>query len=141
MAGEAVFRSEPKEEAKVEVVEEKPVPHDVNVGVDSKTEVPVALYKTLEGKPYTAEFFGVSKIWDSPDIGMKKEVEAIEDYYVKQVQRKEIADSKKSFEKYIKTMEKAVGVSDLTPRETRISKLAEYVRFMLRVERIDKEKW
>lgn len=138
MAGETVFRTESKEEVQNEPVEEKVVPHEVSVG-DSKTEVPVALYKTLEGKPYTAEYFGVSKIWDNKDLGMKKEVEAIEEYYIKQVQRKDIADSKKAFEKYIKNMEKAVGVSDTTPRETRISKLAEYVKFMLRVERIDKD--
>lgn len=138
MADNVVFRTaqpEPKAEVGTKVKETVKADPKITTGTD--VETPVALYEQLKGKPYTAEYYDVEKIWDNPDLDMKKDIKAIEKYYVSKVQRNEIADGKDNFKKFVKSLEKAIGVSDLTPNTVKISKLAKYIKFMLEAEKID----
>lgn len=137
MENNVVFRSpQPQVEAK-EVTGEESKPHDIIPNAD--IEAPVALYESLKGRPYTAEYYEVSKIWDNPDLDMKSDVKAIEKYYVSQVQKNVVADGKDNYKKFIKGLEKAIGLSDMTPNTVRISKLAKYIKFMQEAERIDEK--
>lgn len=135
MENNVVFRT-PEPEAKVEVKEVKEVKKP-DIAVSGEVETPVALYEQIKGEPYTARYYEVSKIWDNPDLDMKSDVKSIEKYYVSKVQRNEIADGKDNFKKFIKGLEKAIGVSDLTPNTVKISKLAKYIKFMQEADKID----
>jgi hypothetical protein len=137
MKNNSAFRTA-KEQPSVQVKEPDVVQGERKItptggGVDS----PIALYEQLEGEPYTAKYYEVSKIWDNPDLDMKSDVKAIEKYYVSKVQRNEVADGKDNFKKFIKGLEKAIGLTDLTPNTVRISKLAKYIKFMQEADRID----
>jgi len=129
----AVEPQEVKEEAKVEVKDN----HQITSGTGDDIDTPVALYEQIKGKPYTAEYYEVEKIWDNPDLDMKSDVKAIEKYYVSKVQRNEVADGKDNYKKFIKGLEKAIGLTDLTPNTVRISKLAKYIKFMQEADKID----
>lgn len=135
MENNVVFRK-PEPEVKVEVKEVKEVKKP-DINVSGEVETPVALYEQIKGEPYTAKYYEVSKIWDNPDLDMKSDIKAIEKYYVSKVQRNEIADGKDNFKKFIKGLEKAIGVSDLTPNTVKISKLAKYIKFMQEADKID----
>ncbi len=131
----AVEPQEVKEESK-EAVKDN---HQITSGTSDDVDTPVALYEQIKGKPYTAKYYEVEKIWDNPDLDMKKDVKAIEKYYVSKVQHNEVADGKDNFKKFIKSLEKAIGVSDLTPNTVKISKLAKYIKFMEEADKIDKK--
>lgn len=135
MASEFRKAIEPVEfiEPKVEEGERSITP--TQEGVDT----PIALYEQLKGKPYTAEYYEVGKIWDNPDLDMKGDIKDIERYYVSKVQHNEVADGKDNFKKFIKSLEKAIGLTDLTPNTVRISKLAKYIKFMEEADKIDKK--
>jgi hypothetical protein len=53
------------------------------------------------------------------------------------VQKNEIADGKDNFKKFVKSLEKAIGLSDMSPNTVRISKLAKYIKFMREADKID----
>lgn len=130
----AVEPQEDSQEVKVDIKDN----HQVTSGTGDDIDAPVALYEQIKGKPYTAKYYEVEKIWDNPDLDMKKDVKAIEKYYVSKVQHNEVADGKDNFKKFIKSLEKAIGVSDLTPNTVKISKLAKYIKFMEEADEIDK---
>ncbi|HRY74379.1 MAG TPA: hypothetical protein P5098_01680 [Candidatus Dojkabacteria bacterium] len=137
MENDVVFR---KAEPKTEVENKEQEPSEVkshDITPHSDVETPIALYEQLKGKPYTAEYYDVEDIWDNPDLGMKDDIKAIEKYYVSKVQKNEIADGKDNFKKFVKSLEKAIGLSDMSPNTVRISKLAKYIKFMREADKID----
>lgn len=137
MENDVVFR---KAEPKTEVENKEQEPSEVkshDITPHSDVETPIALYEQLKGKPYTAEYYDVEDIWDDPDLGMKDDIKAIEKYYVSKVQKNEIADGKDNFKKFVKSLEKAIGLTDMTPNTVRISKLAKYIKFMREADKID----
>jgi len=137
MENDVVFR---KAEPKTEVENKEQEPSEVknhDITPHSDVETPIALYEQLKGKPYTAEYYDVEDIWDDPDLGMKDDIKAIEKYYVSKVQKNEIADGKDNFKKFVKSLEKAIGLSDMSPNTVRISKLAKYIKFMREADKID----
>jgi len=137
MENSTVFRkAEPKVEVENKEQESSEVKsHDITPHGDAET--PIALYEQLNGKPYTAKYYGVEEIWDNPDLGMGDDIKSIEKYYVSKVQKNEIADGKDNFKKFVKSLEKAIGLSDMSPNTVRISKLAKYIKFMREAEKID----
>mgnify|MGYP000892592443 CR=1 FL=1 len=127
-------------EAKEAEVEEKVVDkHKITSGSGDDVDTPIALYEQIKGKPYTAKYYDVEKIWDNPDLDMKDDIKAIEKYYVSKVQHNEVADGKDNFKKFVKGLEKAIGVTDLTPNTVKISKLAKYIKFMEEADKIDRK--
>lgn len=125
-----------------QAVSEKVDPKDpARVTGDAKTEVPIALYQEIEGRPYASEFFELSSIWDSQD-SLKTDLESIDQYYKSQVQSGELQDGKKTFEGLIKQAEKVTGTTQAN-QNVRIAKIAEFFRFMNKMKEIDKqrERW
>lgn len=134
------FRKAKEQKGQVDYVE--PIVENRDRGItpaQDGVDTPIALYQEIKGEPYTAKYYEVEKIWDNPDLDMKKDIKSIEKYYVSKVQRNEIADGKDNYKKFIKGLEKAVGLTDLTPNTVRISKLAKYIKFMEEADRIDRK--
>lgn len=107
--------------------------------VDAQTEVPIALQEEVDGVPYTAKYFEVQEIWSDPEIGLKDDIKEIESYYRQKVERRELKDGKSTYEGYIKELEKSTD-SKNAPFGVRIAKLAEFARFMRKIEAIDRDK-
>jgi len=106
---------------------------------DTVGEMPIALNREIAGRPYTAHYFNVLDIWDNPDIGLQEDIDAIEDAYVQKVQFNELADGEDTYEKFIKEAEKATDCKD-APKAVRIAKIAEWYKFMSRMDKIDRDK-
>jgi len=102
-------------------------------------EMPIALNREIAGRPYTADYFNVLDIWDNPDIGLQDDINAIEDAYVQKVQFNEIEDGEDTYKAFIKEAEKATDCKD-SPKSVRIAKIAEWYRFMSRLDKIDRDK-
>jgi len=100
---------------------------------------PIALHQEIKGIPYTAVYFKVEKIWDDPDISLKDDVEMIEKHYQQKVSAGDLEDGEKTFIKLVKEAEKATDCQD-APANVRIAKIAEFFRFMNRLDKIDKER-
>lgn len=129
---EAVKKTDPVEE---KAPETKSPARPVN-GEDK--EVPIALHQDLTGKPYTAKYYEIETIWDNPDIDMQDDVVAIEEYYKQKVQNGDYEDGKETYKKMINEISKATNSRD-SRKEVQIAKIAEWVRFMGRLEKIDRD--
>lgn len=132
---DATFRTASEPKATAEVAE----PQNPDRPVSAETEAPIALYEEVEGLPYTAKYFEVDKIWDDPDIGLRDDVKVIDEYYRQKVQNKDLEDGKKSYESFIKELEKATD-SKHSPSGVKIAKMAEFARFMKKMDEIDRLK-
>lgn len=102
------------------------------------TEAPIALYEELEGKPYSAVHFDVEGIWDSSD-SLAEDLRAIDSYYQNKVKSGEYEDGKDAYEQLIKEAEKATETKNAS-FNLKVAKIAEFVRFMERMDKIDSER-
>jgi len=136
------FRKAVKQDKKGEK-EEKVIPKTPQAPTPelekSEEITPIALHEELKGVPYTAVYFEIDRVWDSPDLSFKEDVEAIENYYRQKVASGEIEDSKKTYEELIKKGEKATNTKN-APANLKIAKIAEFFKFMARLDKIDKER-
>ena len=139
-AEEKITFRKPVEKAPVEK-EKAPEPKTPKAGggEETETEVPVAVYEDVMGVPYTAKFFGIEKIWDHPDVSYKEDVETIEQAYKDKVAAGELEDSEKTFKDFIRQAEKATNCQN-APVSVKLAKVAEFVRFMARLDEIDRQR-
>jgi hypothetical protein len=107
-------------------------------GLSKEVEAPISHYVEINGYPYTAEYFDVVNIYDKPDIEMYDEIMDIEDAYIKKVSAGEYEDSKETFKKFIEEAENATDCK-YAPKEIKIAKIAEWVKFMSKLNKIEKE--
>jgi len=108
-------------------------------GENTDTDVPIAVYQDIMGVPYTAKYFGIEKIWNNPDISYKEDVETIEEAYKAKVATGEIEDGEKTFKDFVKQAEKATACQN-APISVKLAKIAEFVRFMARLDEIDRQR-
>jgi len=132
------FRS-PVESTREAIADPKIEPRNPDRVFDPVGEMPIALNREIAGRPYTAFYFNVVDIWDNPDIGLQKDIDAIEDAYIQKVQYNEIADGEDTFKSFIKEAEKATDCKD-SPTAVKIAKIAEWYRFMSKMDEIDQNK-
>ncbi len=138
---DTTFRKPVEKPKKEEIGEEKvrpSLPKSVPVE-EGETDVPVSLHKEIKGIPYSAVYFEIKEIWDDPDLGYKEDIEEIEAWYKEKVQSGEIEDRKESFEEFIKQAEKVTNTKN-SPIAVKTAKIAEWVRFMRRMDEIDKNR-
>jgi len=128
-----------KERTEAEKAPEPKIPEASAGDEGTETDVPIAVYRDIMGVPYTAKFFGIEKIWDSPDVSYQEDVETIEEAYREKVASGELEDGEKTFKEFIKQAEKATNCQN-SPVNVKLAKIAEFVRFMARLDRIDKER-
>lgn len=128
-----------KEATVSQKIEPKDPDRPVGDSGEKEVEAPISHYREINGYPYTAEYFEVKGIYDKPDLEMYDEIMDIEYTYIKKVNNGEYEDSKETFKKFIEEAEKATDCK-YAPKEIKIAKIAEWVRFMNNLTEIDKEK-
>jgi len=102
-------------------------------------ETPIALYQEMNGVPYTARFYEIVPLYNDPTLGMREEVDSIEQAYRQKVQFNELKDGKDTFKDFIKQAEKATDC-EKSPTNVKIAKIAQWVKFMAEMDKIDKER-
>lgn len=111
----------------------EPMVHE-NVDVD----VPIALHEEVKGKPYSAEYFELGEIW--ADHGsLESDLKAIDSYYRERVASGNLKDGVETFKSLIRDAEKVTDTKNANPN-LKVAKIAEYMRFMERMDKIDQER-
>lgn len=80
------------------------------------------------GKPYTAEYFEITNVWDK-DESLKRDVKEIEGYVRDQVRKGKVDNSTKAANQFLKELERKAGLSRYESSNTRIDKLLAYIDF------------
>lgn len=117
-----------------------PVAEPTNPGrpVSADGDVPLALYEELKGVPYSSVYFEVKSLDDDENLGFGDTAKVIDRAYREKVQRGELQDGKDSYDAFIKEAIKATG-SQHAPVGVKMAKVAEFVKFMTSLKKIDKE--
>lgn len=95
---------------------------------------PIALHEEIKGKPYSATYFEITQYKDMPE-SLKMELSMIDRAYRTRVE-KGLKDGEATFKEMIKEAE-TVTDTKLTNHNIKIKKIAEYLRFIERLEWID----
>lgn len=107
-------------------------PHTVDV------DAPIALHEDIEGVPYTAKYFEVEEIWNDKSLEMGKSIRTIEKAYREAVEGGRLSDGRDSYKAFINEAIKATDTKH-APDRVKIAKIAEFVKFMSRLEKIEQE--
>lgn len=102
--------------------------------------VPVSLHEEINGTPYSAVFFGVTDLSADSDLSFGENAKKIDSAYRDMVEKGELEDGEASFKAFIKDAIKATD-SEHAPVRIKMAKVAEFVRFMSRLERIGKDEY
>ena len=104
-------------------------------------EVPIALHEEINGRPYSADYFGMSEIWGDHE-SLSGDLQAIDSYYRNQVASGALKDGIESFKALIKDAEKLTGTKNAGDN-LKVAKIAEYVKFMQRMNKLesDAKRW
>lgn len=104
---------------------------------DIKTDVPIAFYKEMNDKPYSAGFFEVTQYHDMNE-SLKADLDMIDDAYKSRVAKGTYEDGPDTFKEMIKEAEKVTDTK-LSNTNIKVAKVAEYLRFMERLKKVDIE--
>jgi len=102
-----------------------------------EVNAPIALYEEVNGRPYAVDYFDVEGIWDDPDLDMRDDMQLIDKAYRSRVQNQKIKDGTDTYKAFIQEAEKATNTKN-APTSVKVAKLAEYVKFMEGLYRIDR---
>jgi len=135
MSDSVTFRGPVSESA----APQAPAPEPQTPDTPGDTDVaPIALYSELKGRPYAADHFKVSDIWDMNE-GMQADLIDIDGYYRDLVQKGDLQDGKDSYKQFIKQAEKVTDTKNANIN-LKIAKIAEYAKFMNRMQDIERER-
>lgn len=101
-------------------------------------DVPIALYEEMNGVPYSAVYFDVKELSDDNELSFGESARLIDEAYRIKVQRGELADGKESYDAFVTEAIKATS-SQHAPDRVKMAKVAEFVKFMTSLKKIDKE--
>ena len=101
--------------------------------VDTKAPDLLATYQEDQGRPYTADYFELSSIWDKTE-NLSQELKGIEKYLQELVADGKLDNSTKKAEQYLKDLEEKAGVSPFDTTNKRISRLTAYIQFRRTVD-------
>jgi hypothetical protein len=94
-----------------------------------KVEPGVSIFEEVEGYPYSVKYFDLKGIWSKKELGFKDDFKAIDKAYRDGVEKGELQDDPKIFDKWIKQAIKATN-SEMSPRETQVERVAKWLKFM-----------
>ena len=116
---------------------EKVVPQNPDRVIEDATEPPIAMYLEMKGKPYAANYFDVYAYKDMNE-SLKDDLTLIDRAYIERVSKGTYQDSKKNYEEMNKEAEQVTGTK-LSNTSIKIAKIAEYLKFMERIKKIEED--
>jgi hypothetical protein len=128
---DVTFRSAVPQEAEVDVVDPK-VKVDHSSGHKTDIETPFTEYRNENKLPFTADYMDVKLTWEEAD--MVEDVTAIEDYLSSLVAVGDLSNSTKAAREKLKSVEKMAGIDKLESQAQRLIKLAEFVKYLGKIE-------
>lgn len=99
-------------------------------------EVPYLDYEKTAGHPHTVDYFELGDMWADPDGGFSKEVSLIEEYLSSKISNGELLNDQKAVKDFLKKMEKTNNLHTESNKIVRIETLAEYVKFLMKTDKI-----
>jgi hypothetical protein len=117
--------------APVETVVEKPNTDNSVVSGETPNDL-VATYADEHGKPYVAKYLNMDKFANEPEF--KRDLGEIEGFIKDRVEKKQLDNSTRATDKYLKELEKKAGLTGYESTNKRISSLLAYIDFIRKVE-------
>ena len=118
----------------IEPTESTPVKVDTSnsaISTESKNDL-VATYSDEHGKPYVAKYLAVESIANEPEY--KRDLGEIEGFIKDRVEKKQLENSTRATDKYLKELEKKAGLTGYENANKRISSLLAYIDFVRKIE-------
>ena len=122
---QSVFRSAPS--APQSVPTAAPV-GEAHVATDSKDQSAFYTYEGDNMRPYTADYFEVSGVWDE-DTSLARDLREIEGYIREQVHLGKLENTTKAAAQFIKELERKAELTRHESGPVRIQKLLSYIDF------------
>ena len=109
----------------------KPEPDTPKVSDTHAPEL-VATYSSDMGKPYVAKYLEIEQFADEPEF--KRDLSEIEGFIKERVEKKQLDNSTRAAEAYLKDLERKAGLSRYESTNKRITRLLAYIDFVRKVE-------
>lgn len=87
--------------------------------INPKVEKPFSIYKSITGKSYVQEFFKTNE-----------DVSLIEEYATRQMEKRNLEDTKQSFDSLMKEIFDAIKVDENEKIESKMSKVIKYINLL-----------
>lgn len=87
--------------------------------INPKVEKPFSIYKSITGKSYVQEFFKTNE-----------DVSLIEEYATRQMEKRNLEDTKQSFDSLMKEIFDAIKVEENEKIESKMSKVIKYINLL-----------
>lgn len=87
--------------------------------INPKVEQPFSIYKSITGKSYVQEFFKTNE-----------DVSLIEEYATRQMEKRNLEDTKQSFDSLMKEIFDAIKVEENEKIESKMSKVIKYINLL-----------
>lgn len=127
MAEASVFRSA---SPAVDTAPATPMPTGDPTGGSTTNETSLfATYEADQKKPYVANYFEVSDVWDKEPT-LARDLKEIEGYVRSQVEGKKVDNTTKAAAQFLKELERKSGLTRYENTNQRINKLLAYVDFL-----------
>ena len=111
-------------------------PTPISRGGDSvNTQIPelLATYEEDQGKPYSADYYELSQVWDKTD-NLSQELKGIDKYLRELVESGKLDNNTKTAKKFLADLEKKAGIEQFDNTNKRISRLTAYIQFRRTVD-------
>lgn len=103
--------------------------------VVNDVEVPYTSYESEKGNPYTVDHFKLGEFWSEDNV-FTKDIDSLEGYINKKIEKGEWANNKDVVKKELQKMEKLIDVKDEVRPVVKISKMVAYIDFLKETDSI-----
>jgi len=123
--------------AKSEPVAERvlPTPGDGSATQTLSADVPYTDYESINGKPYTVEYFKLGDTWKEQLGGFVPEVSAIEEYFTNKINSGELANSPTAVKEELKKIERLTSTTKEERSLVKIEAVSAYVEFLMKMDK------
>ena len=118
---------------------------DEKLPIETEVKPPLSAYKKINGKPYSAEYFGIDG-WEflseeGRDLdGVIKKVNTIEDYVKTEIEDKKLNDETASYDEIIERLKGIIGIGKNEKKESRLERIYLYVQLLNKQHALDKKR-
>lgn len=95
-------------------------------------EPPFTEYMNNKHRPFTADYFETPLMWD--EEVMADDIQAVEEYLTTLVRKGELENTTKAAKAKLKKLEHMAGIDTLESKADRTIKLAEFVKYLLKLD-------
>ena len=87
--------------------------------------------------PFLGDYFGIGPVLEYNDAEYKPEIDALDDYLVKEIKAKRLDNTTDAVKSRLKQLERMAGLKDFIPTPQRVKTLAAYAKYLSELDAIN----